>query len=244
MSPGEVDEAVAARLAGRVAVVSGGSRGIGRAVAARLAAAGANVLLVARDAAAVQEAARVLGAHAFPANVALESDVAALAAAVQDQFGQADVVVHAAGAFRLAPIVETSLLSFDRMLAVNLRGAFLLVSAFLPAMLARGSGHFVSIGSLAGRVALPGNGAYAASKFGLRGLHAVLDLELKGTGVRATLIEAAATNTGLWEDMDPTAQAIPERSAMLSPATVADAVLFALAQPPGAAVRNIILDRN
>ncbi|NJD09625.1 MAG: SDR family oxidoreductase [Gemmatimonadetes bacterium] len=231
-------------LAGRVAVVSGGTRGIGRAVAERLVQAGATVLVVARDRAATEAAARELGAHAFAANVALESDVASLAAAVHDQFAAVDVVVHAAGAFELAPLLETSLKSFDRMLAVNLRGAFLLVSAFLPSMLARGAGHFVSIGSRAGRLALPGNGAYAASKFGLRGLHAVLDLELQGTGVRATLIEAAATDTGLWDGIDPRSPAVPARAGMLRPGAVADAVLFAITRAPDTAVRNIILDRN
>ena len=232
-------------LGGRVAVVSGGSRGIGRAVAASLVRSGASVLLVARDRAATEQAARELGAHAFAADVSVESQVAELAGAVQDRFGFADVVVHAAGAFQLAPIAETSVASFDRLWAVNLRGAFLLVSAFLPAMLARGSGHLVSIGSLAGRTAMPGNGAYAASKFGLRGLHAVLDTELQGTGVRASLIEPAATDTRLWDGIDPAAQSgVPGRGAMLRPEAVADAVLFAVTRPPGAVVRNIILDRN
>jgi hypothetical protein len=89
--------------------------------------------------------------------------------------------------------------AFDRMIAVNLRAAFLLMRAFVPGMLARGRGHIVTIGSVAGRQAFPSNGAYSASKFGVRGLHAVLAAELRGTGVRATFVEPAATDTPLWD---------------------------------------------
>jgi NADP-dependent 3-hydroxy acid dehydrogenase YdfG len=111
-------------------------------------------------------------------------------------------------------------------------------------MLARGSGHIATIGSVAGRHAFPANGAYAASKFGVRGLHAVLDLELRGTGVHSTLIEPAATDTPLWSTIDRTAHpGLPEPAAMLSPDAVADAVLFAITREAGTAVRTIILER-
>jgi NADP-dependent 3-hydroxy acid dehydrogenase YdfG len=201
------------------------------------------VLLVARRAGDVERAARELGAVACVANVASEDGVALLAALAAERLGEVDLVVHAAGAFTLAPLVETSVADFDRLLAVNLRAAFLLVSAFVPAMKARGAGDIVSIGSVAGRQPLPGNGAYAASKYGLRGLHAVLADELRGSGVRATLVEPAATDTDLWEGIaaDPT---VPARSAMLDAAAVADAVLYALTRPSATVVRNIILERN
>jgi len=232
-------------LVGQVAVVTGGSRGIGRAVAETLAQAGAKVVVVARERGTTEQAAASLGAHPFSADVAQEEAVAGLAAAVQDRFGRVDVVVHAAGLFQPAPLARTSVASFDQVLAVNLRGAFLLLHAFLPGLLARGAGHFVSIGSVAGRQGLPGNGAYAASKFGLRGLHAVLDAELRGTGVRATLVEPAATDTGLWDDIVPdAAPGLRSRADMLRPEAVAAAVLFALTGPPGTAIRNIIMDRN
>jgi NADP-dependent 3-hydroxy acid dehydrogenase YdfG len=103
----------------------------------------------------------------------------------------------------------------------------------------------VSIGSVAGRNAFAGNGAYAASKFAVRGLHAVLDAELRGTGVRATLIEPAATDTGLWDQIDFEANpGLPERSAMLRPEAVAEAVIFALTRAPDVAIRNIIMERS
>jgi NADP-dependent 3-hydroxy acid dehydrogenase YdfG len=116
--------------------------------------------------------------------------------------------------------------------------------AFLPAMLERGSGHIVTLGSIAGRQAFPSNGAYSASKFGVRGLHAVLDQELRGTGVRSTLVEPAATDTPLWDAIDRTANpGLPERTAMLDAEAVADAVLFAVTRPERTAIHSISLER-
>src|SRR5690606_11757039 len=113
--------------------------------------------------------------------------------------GAPDILENAAGSFLLAPIAETSTDDFLEQLAVNLGGPFYLIRAFLPDMLVRRAGHIVNIGSISGRVSMAGNGAYGASKFGLRGLHQVLAEEVRGTGVRATLIEPAATDTPLWD---------------------------------------------
>jgi len=228
-------------LRGSRALVTGGSRGIGRATAAALAAAGAHVTIVARHEETLAQCAQALGVEARAADVADEASVTALADSLE---AAPDIVVHAAGAFGLAPIESTELAAFDEMVAVNLRAAFLLMQAFVPAMRERDSGHFLSIGSIAGRVPLPGNGAYAASKFGLRGLHAVLNTELRGTGVRATLVEPAATDTPLWESVDRAAHpGLPERAAMMQAEAVADAVVYAVTQPAAVAVRNIILER-
>ncbi len=154
-------------------------------------------------------------------------------------------LVNAAGAFGLAPVAETPVDAFDRMVAVNLRAPFLLLRAFLPGMLARGSGHVVTIGSIAGRVAFPHNAAYSASKYGVRGLHAVLDAELRGSGVRATLLEPAATDTPLWDDVAVDQHpGLPPRAAMLAPEMVADAVLYVLTRPPEVDVRVLTLERT
>jgi NADP-dependent 3-hydroxy acid dehydrogenase YdfG len=233
-----------APLAGRLVLVTGASRGIGHSTAEALHGAGARLLLVARGR-GLDTVAAALGAEALAADLADARAVAELGVEVARRHGVPDALVHAAGAFELAPVADTSVEVLDRLLAVNLRAAFLLARAFLPGMLARGSGHLVSIGSLAGRIGLAANGAYAASKFGLRGLHAVLDVELRGTGVRSTLIEPAATETGLWDGIDFARHPeLPPRSAMLRAPEVASAVLFALTRPPGTAVRNIIMDRN
>ncbi|NIP80551.1 MAG: SDR family NAD(P)-dependent oxidoreductase, partial [Gemmatimonadetes bacterium] len=117
--------------------------------------------------------------------------------------------------------------------------------AFLPAMLEAGDGHVVTIGSVAGRVAFPGNGAYSASKFGVRGLHAVLEEELRGTGVRCTLVEPAATDTAIWDPLDPDASpGLPGRDVMLSPDAVADAVHYVITRPPEVRIPSIAVQRS
>ena len=229
-------------LEGRSVIVTGGTRGIGRATAEALVRAGASVLIVARGEA--EAVAGSIGAAAYRADVADDLSIEALRAHA-DALGDTHAVVHAAGAFALSAIGDTGIDDFDRMMSVNARAAFLLMRAFVPSMIARGDGHFLSIGSIAGRAAFPANGAYSASKFALRGLHAVLDAELRGTGVRSTLIEPAATDTPLWDAIDRSVHdTLPERTQMLDAAAVADAVLYALTRPPATAVRNITLERN
>ncbi|MEX2570926.1 MAG: SDR family oxidoreductase [Gemmatimonadota bacterium] len=217
----------------RTVLVTGASKGIGLAVARALAGSGAWVGMVARSEGPLAEAATEVGGEALPADVSSPESVDDLAARVTSRIGGApDVVVNSAGAFSLASFVETDPESFDRQLAVNLRGSFLVTRAFLPAMLERGSGHIVHVGSVAGRLPLPGNAAYSASKFGLRGMHEVLVAELQGTGVRATLIEPAATDTPLWDDLDPdNRDDLPGRGQMLRPDQVARAIAFAIDQP-------------
>jgi NAD(P)-dependent dehydrogenase (short-subunit alcohol dehydrogenase family) len=231
-------------LEGRTAVVTGASRGIGLAVARELKAAGAWVGMVSRGPEALQRAAAEVGGHAIPADVSSHAGVHALATYVGELLGDApDLVVSCAGAFSLAPLAATDPADFDRQLAVNLRGPFLLIRAFLPAMLRRRSGHFVTVGSVAGRAAYPENGAYSASKFGVRGLHEVLLQELRGTGVKATLVEPAATDTPLWDPIDPDARAdLPSRAAMLRAEDVARVVLFAAAQPRHVQIPNVAVE--
>lgn len=229
----------------RRVLVTGGSRGIGRAIAGALAGAGAAVAIVARGETALEEAARATGARAVPGDVSDAGALPDLLERCRTALGGApEVLVNAAGAFALEDVHATAIEDFDRMLAVNLRAPFLLIRSVLPAMLEARSGHIISIGSVAGRQAFPRNGGYAASKFGLRGLHAVLEAELKGTGVRATLVEPAATDTGLWDAVSPEANpGLPPRSAMMHPDDVAEAVLFALTRRPEVGVPNLLLAR-
>lgn len=216
------------------AVVAGASRGIGREVAARLVEAGARVVMVARGEEALCHAAERVGGQPIAADVSRPEDadrVARAARALLD--GPPEVLVNSTGGFVLAPVAETAPAAFGDMLAGNLWAPFLMIRALLPDMLDRGSGHIVTLGSVAGRVPLPHNGAYGASKFGLRGLHEVLSLETRGTGVRTTLVEPAATDTALWDAVDFAATpGLPPRDSMLSPEEVAEAVLWALTRPP------------
>jgi NAD(P)-dependent dehydrogenase (short-subunit alcohol dehydrogenase family) len=222
-------------LKGRTVLVTGASRGIGRAVAEAFCEAGAWVGLIARGEGGLREVADAVGGHAIPADVSSPQDVNRLADYVVDLLGTApDILVNAAGAFELAPFAETDPARFERIVASNLHGPFLMIRAFLPLMLQRRSGHVIDVGSVAGRVPLPGNAAYGASKYGLRGLHEVLAEEIRGTGIRSTLVEPAATDTSLWDPLDPDRRTdLPSRVEMLRPADVARVVLFAASQPPG-----------
>lgn len=236
--------ASSAELAGRRILVAGASGGIGLAVARRLADAGARLVLVARSPGPLEAAARETGGTAVPGDVADGAFVDALRSRVAEE-GVLDGMVHAAGAFDLSPIASTPPDMFRRMIDGNLTGPFLLIRAFLPAMLVARHGHIVTVGSVAGRTAFPGNGAYSASKFGVRGLHAVLDQELRGSGVRCTLVEPGATDTRIWDPLDPDGRDdLPGRDAMLSPAAVADAVHFALTRPPDVLIPTLPVQRS
>lgn len=236
----------ARRLAGKTALVTGASRGIGRAVAQALADGGARVFALARSGDALSELARESGAQ--PLVVDLRDDEAtwlALDELVDSIGAPPDIVVNAAGVFGIASCATESVLAFDASVAVNLRAPFLVTRALLPAMLERGSGLIVNIGSVAGRRAFPGNGAYSAAKFGLRGLHEVLIEEVRGTGVRASLVEPAATDTELWDPLDPDNDAgLPDRSDMLRVKDVVEAVLFVATRADDVAVPLLQVERG
>lgn len=253
------------RLRGRTALVAGASRGIGREIASRFALEGAHVLALARSADRLAELAGdggsssagsdARGGEPGPTGSGIEAVVCdlrddtatwlALDELTERWGGPPDIVVNSAGVFGIETIADESVKAFDAHVEVNLRGPFLVIRALLPAMLERGSGTIVNIGSIAGRKAFPGNGAYSASKFGLRGLHEVLVEELRGTGVRATLVEPAATDTELWDPLDPDRNPeLPGRADMLRVSDVADAVLFAVTRPDGVTIPALRVERG
>ena len=237
-----------APLAGRTAVVTGGSRGIGLACARALAAAGARVAMLARGEHDLRAAAAAVGASALPiaCDVADREALRRASDAIRREAGAApDIVVSNAGAFHLAPLEAMDAETFDETVETNLVAPFRLVRAFLGEMRARGSGHIVTIGSIADRMVFPENGAYAASKHGLRALHEVLRAELRGTGVRATLVSPGPVDTPLWDPIGPdTRPGFTPRAAMLAPEAVADAVLYAVTRPGEVDIDELRLSRS
>ncbi len=217
-------------LAGRLAVVTGASRGIGAAAAAALAQAGALVVRVARTLAP----GRRDGFHDRPCDLTDPAQVERLAAAIAAEHGAPEVLVSNAGGFLLRPLEDTTTEEFDHQVALNLRTAFLTARAFLPAMRAARKGSYISVGSVADHLGFPENAAYAAGKYGLRGLHETLVAEFRGTGVRLTLISPGPTDTAIWDPFDPDRRpGFPHRAVMLRPEDVAEAILFAATRPPG-----------
>ena len=234
-------------LSGQTALVTGASRGIGRATARALAMAGARVFLLARTRADLEAAAAECGALAS-AHVCDVTDAAALQALLGELVatagGAIDILVNNAGVFPLAPVLDTTPDSFERTLAANLSAPFRVLHGVLPGMRARGRGHVVTIGSVADRRIFGGNGAYSASKFGARALHEVLREECAGTGVRTTLVSPAATDTPIWDPVDPdNTPGFPPRASMLRAEDVADAVLWAVTRPPHVNVDELRISR-
>ena len=181
-------------LAGRVAVVTGGGRAIGRAVALRLARDGADLVLAGPDAAeleAVASEVAALGRRALPlvADVTREDQVAHMAAEARRAFGRIDVLVNNAGIIGpTAPVQNVERADWDAVLAVNLTGAFLCCKAVLPGMVECRSGKIINIASVAGKQAYPLRSPYAVSKWGLIGLTLTLAAEAGPSGVQVNAV--------------------------------------------------------
>jgi NAD(P)-dependent dehydrogenase (short-subunit alcohol dehydrogenase family) len=188
-----------------VVLITGASQGIGEAIAkvfarevrgVRLALVARNENKLSRVARACEKAGAV--AEVFGCDVANEIAVEAMAAAVTKRFGAPDVLINNAGIFVGAPFVETTVAAFDAVVSANLRSAFLVSRAWVPAMLKRGSGDVFFMSSTAGLDAYPNGAAYCAAKFGVTGLAKVLRAETKGTGVRVCCVHPGATWSPSW----------------------------------------------
>jgi len=213
-------------LQGKVALVTGASGGIGAAVARRLHRAGASVGLLSRrgDDLGLE---RGLG---LACDVRERSAVDAATVAVVERFGRLDIAVANAGVGAYGPFLELDPEQVETMIDVNLKGTLYTAAATLPHLIDAGEGDFVSVASVAGLRAFPGEAVYNASKFGQLGFTRALDHELRERGVRATCICPGGVNTEFAigtgrEEGDP------ELEGLLTPDEVAEVVLFAVTRP-------------
>jgi NADP-dependent 3-hydroxy acid dehydrogenase YdfG len=213
-------------LGGALALVTGASRGIGAAAAERLRQEGATVIRISRTAGAADGD----GWIDLRADLTDEREAADALGRVLDR-GVPDVVVNNAGSFGLGPL-EAGVDELDRLYRINLQAPYRVAAAILPAMRSRGSGRHILIGSISDHRAFSGNAAYAATKFGARGLHEVLREEFRGSGVLCSLISPGPVDTTLWDAIDQAANpGLPARESMLRPADVAEAVLWVATRP-------------
>ncbi len=212
-----------------VAVITGGSRGIGKAIGRALASKGANVVLAARSAqdldAAVQELhTDGLAAVAVPTDITLQEDVEMLISSTYEKFGRIDILVNNAGIGVFKPAVEMRIEEFDAMWNVNVRGVFLATKSVLPHMLKAKSGSIVNIASLAGKNSFKGGTGYAATKWALRGFASSLMLEIRESNIRVVTIFPGSVNTHF-------SSTNLRGDTITQPEDVADAVVFAVTAP-------------
>lgn len=213
-------------LEGKVALVTGASRGIGAAVARSLSGAGAKLGLASRSGSDIG----IPDAVAQPADVRDLEAMEAIAKATADRFGGIDILVVNAGVGAYGPFLDLDRSHLDEMIEVNVRGAIYSVRAALPYLLQSDAADLVTIASEAGRRGLPLEAVYCASKFAQVGLTAALDHELREQGVRCTNIcpGGVATDFAMGRGRTPE---MPALAGMMRPEDVAEAVLFALTRP-------------
>lgn len=219
-------------LKGRVAVVTGASKGIGYAVAEALAGAGANVVICARNEEEVRGAAERLNAggggkvRAVRCDMRSHDDVRALIEVAVREFGGVDVLVNNAGVGAFAPIDELSAERWSQIIETNLSGVFYACHEAVPHMKRKGSGFIINIGSLAGKNPMPGGTAYNASKFGLVGFTEALMLDVRHAGIRVSSVMPGSVATHFNDHTPNDADAWK-----IQPRDIADIVLDLLTTP-------------
>ncbi len=226
----------------KTAVITGASSGIGLATARALAADGCHVALLARDSARLDRAetsirtdsppARLLS---VPCDVADEAAVAAAFARIEAELGPVDFLVNNAGTGFGTDLAKASLDDWRRIMEVNTTGVFLCTRAVLPGMKARRAGHIVNVSSIVGKVSNPTAPVYCASKHALNGLTEGLFQQVKGDGIKVSLVSPSGTDTAYWDGRTI------DRSKLLKDTDVAAAIVFILGQPPHVLIKDIDL---
>jgi NADP-dependent 3-hydroxy acid dehydrogenase YdfG len=247
---GEV-ERIADRLAGKVALVTGASSGIGEAAALSLAAAGAAVAVSGRRKDRLDSLVRRIAAAggkglALPGDVSIEADATQAVKDTVARLGRIDVLINSAGINEAGGIESLPLELWRKVIDVNLMGTLYCCKAAVAAMKAQGSGDIINISSTAGRRAGARFGAYSTSKFGVNGLTECLRQEVGGAGVRVCVIEPGATTTEIADSIsDPKAReairAHVTKEGAMAASDIADAIMFVVTLPRRANVSEMLI---
>lgn len=232
------------RLAGKVVCVTGAGRGLGRALAERFAAEGASLVLGARSMAEIDDLARALGrAIAVQTDVRVPEDVVKLVDAAVAEFGQLDVMVNNAGVAVYGPLIDASVDDMRTMLDTNVLGLMVGSQAALRVMAPRRAGHIVNIGSIAGKLHLPDESVYGATKWAVTGFSGALRLEAARHGVKVTAVCPGGIDTPFWRTMDfhPFPDHVDPERDFLRPEEVAETVVQVVCTSPRYAVPEVVM---
>jgi 3-oxoacyl-[acyl-carrier protein] reductase len=228
-------------LAGQVAVITGAGRGIGAAIARKLAALGATAVLCGRTRSALDATAAAIiqaGGKAEPApcDVTSLTSVETVAAQVERSFGRLDILVNNAGIGGFSgPLHQLAPDDWDRILNTNLRGVYYCIRSFAPLMIRAKAGHIINISSLAGKNPLPNGAAYAASKWGLNGLSYSVAEELRAHNIRVAVVCPGSTNT----DLSP--HQGKDTSKMIQPDDIAHVIAMLVTQAPQSFASEVLI---
>jgi len=234
-------------LRNQVALITGGGRGVGRAIAVAFAREGARVAVCARTEAQVAATAQQIAAMGgtcsyYVADVSHEGDVTRMIAGVERELGPVDILVNNAAELRLAAITNTDPEMWDRLININLRGPFICSRAVLPGMMERRRGRIINIGSTAGRRGYEEQGAYCASKHGLIGLSKVLAIEAQPYGICVNVISPGGVMTELSRELRESRGAV-DPADWMTPEEVAEAAVYITTQDAAAVTDELVLRR-
>jgi NAD(P)-dependent dehydrogenase (short-subunit alcohol dehydrogenase family) len=234
-------------LESQVAVVTGAGRGAGKAIACRLAAMGAHVLLVARSADQLNRVREHIvraggAASALPCDLMDASSVAELGKIVAERHKRCDILVNNAAIGVDGKLLhEVSPDEWDLIFNTNLRGPYLMIRALAPLMIAARSGHIINISSLAGRNPLPKGAAYAASKWGLNGLTYSVAEELRQYNIRVSAVAPGSINTDFGDHSGRGASSGKDPKKKLQPDDIASVIVTLVMQPPQSFISEVLI---
>lgn len=230
-------------LAGKVAIVTGGSRGIGKHISKRLAAEGASVVIAGRTLADLKIAEEEISADggrviAVQTDVSNEKSVHRLLSKTLTEFGTIDILINNAGQYMEKTISDMSVEEWNQVIGTNLTGPFLLTRAVLPEMMEKKDGTIVMISSTSGKRAKANSAAYSASKFGIEGFSEALLREVRGNNIRVIVVTPSSVDS---TEMDPEQVLKGGEGARLRAEDVAQVVVESIKLPPRALVREVEL---
>ena len=233
-------------LEGKVALVTGAGSGLGEATARAFAGAGGKLAGLDIDGDAAERVCRELAASegdalALPCDVADADAVFAAVDRVAAHFGRLDVVVNCAAIDHTLSVDEMTVAQWDQVIAINLRGPFLVAKAALPLMRQQGSGHVVNVASTAAVRAWGNASAYHASKFGLVGFGRGLSVEGREDNIRVTTVIPGGMRTHFFDRFVEQGIPLPDEATLQDPANVAETILFAVRMPAGSAMQEVVV---